>query len=479
MMINYCGYCGASVRGDTRYCRQCGAEVDLDVPGVLGSSDSAESAHLRPPAAVPVPDPSAAVRAASPAEDTEALEHANRRHLRLVSSADSPDEESDRVTAADTGAAQAERPARAADALAAASGLASASPGGARIGRMLIVSAVALLAIAALGYYRESLPLLVSDARERNLITPEEQSRQLIRLGEQDQDRGDFESAIAHYKEALALTPRSITARLLMARSLRALGRINEALASCAAVLREDPRHLDARWLMAEMYHMQGNWREAYHEYQRIIALDPQSAAAMVALARIEDHQERQTGRPATRNVAERRYENTPQAGPQLPPVAPPSAATAPLAVVQPGAPGADIAAPPTFWKQSPEDEAAQRRVLVEDHYDRGMRYYKIREYAAAISAFRDVLRLAPERRELYYLMGLCYVNLGQKQLAYESFVKSTTGGYAGVAAEAARKLEKELNKDMAKNKPTPQVAPPAEIGLPRRPTIHSINKQP
>lgn len=492
MMDNYCGYCGATIRGGTRFCRQCGTEIESGAPHPQALPDASEPSRRPAPSysgvgessAVRVsisdapPDQAASAPEPTEAEAIERAEH-NRRHLRLVRASDPIGEEPDSPAGgvrSDIAAPPVERQARTADALAAASGLAAASPAGARVRYLLIVSAVCLVGVAALGYYRQSLPLLQSDARERNLITPEEQSQQWIRLGEQDELSGDYESATAHYREALSITPRSITAHLQMARSLKALGRIDEALKSYAAVLRESPRHIDARWLMADLYHLRGNWRDAYQEYQRIIAIDPQSAQAMAALVMIEDYQARQAGRPPVRRAVVRSFDRKPPAGPQLPSV---DGAYAPLAVPLPAAPGAAVAAPPTFWTQSPETAADQRHSLMASYMERGRRYLNIREYSAAIAAFQAVVRLGPEEKDIYYLIATCYSALGQKALAYENYLKCTSGQFAQVSASAAKMTQGVMAKEMAKNRSARPASPPAEIGLPSRPTIHSVNKTP
>jgi tetratricopeptide (TPR) repeat protein len=328
---------------------------------------------------------------------------------------------------------------------------------------------VLLLGVAALGYYRQSLSLLPFDRPEHNLVTPEEQSLQLIKLGEDDYELGNYEGAIARSNAALALT-HSLPAYWLLGRSLRDTGRIDEALGAYTKALQLDRRNLEVRWAFAELQRARGNWPEAYQEYKRIIALDSQSAQAVAALLMIEDH-ERQTRQPQDRQpLIPIYYETKRPTSPDLPSVA---VGTGPLAVAPSTSPDASITAPPEPWKKKPEDEAAERRVMAALHKDRGNRFFRAGIYMAAITDFKSALRLTPEDKDLYYFLGSTYRRAGQDALAHEAYKQCDSGQYAGVCRSGAQQTAKAARNAIRQQEKSSELG----IGLPQ-PTLRTTEKK-
>lgn len=420
MIVNYCGHCGAAAKPNVRFCRVCGID--------LGFTES-------PSIQVPLPSPPSPQLAAKPKESLA------QEHMHAVKKPNP----NIRKTSGKLAVAPAtraitiplERQPGAASALAQASGLESASAHSSRIRKVLISLAVLLVIGASLSYYRQSLTLLQSDKLDRNLVTPEEQSRQLINSGEVAYEQGQYETAIAQFQQALALTPDHFPVYMLLAQSYQATGQLEAALKTYEALLQRDGQNLDARWHIAEIQRARGNWRGAYQEYQRIIAINPQSAQAVAALAMIEDSQDQQLYAPRTDAINPKIAIDHGMAS--LLPVV--SDNRLPLAMSPSQLQGSS--APPALWSRSPGGDRRDVRALAEAHKSLGMRYHNVREFFAAIKEFSAAQRLNPDDEDLHYLIGSSYDGLGQDAIAHKYYKQCNSGLYVQVARSGAQKTAK------------------------------------
>jgi tetratricopeptide (TPR) repeat protein len=353
-------------------------------------------------------------------------------------------------------------------ALAQASGLEGASPFGSRVRLLLIGLALLIIGVASGVYYRQSLRALRVYSPERNLVTPEEQSLDLIRLGNQSNELGQYDKAIGQFKEALALTPQHIPIYLHLAQSYQASGQVDEALRAYWTLLRQDPKNLEARLEVAEILRARGNWREAYQEYQRIININSQSLEAIAALAVIEAHDEREyvpirVDLPKRRPVP--RIKMT-----ALAPSLPRTGGAAPLAPQR--VQGTALTAPPTLLPTQ-DGERGDARALAESHKTLGTRYHNVREYLAAIKEFSIALRLTPGDKDLYYLLGSCYDGLDQDALAHSFYKQCDSGTYAQVSHSGAQRTLKAALAERKKQEASSSNG--SDALLPSRPTGHTL----
>ncbi len=433
MFVNYCGNCGAAARPQVRFCRQCG--FGLAAEPETGVSPAGEQQVIAHDNSRALPAPQAAQQSAS----NPVLEDSREANTAQVSES-SPPSPSASVPSARKGTDNGGkgRPPRA-TALAQASGLEGASAFGMRIRPMIVLACVLIVGIASLIYYRQSLRLLRVDRPERNLVTPEEQSLDLIQAGKQASEIGQYFEAIERFKEALALTPQHSPIHLLLAQSYQASGQVNEALRSYATLLRQDPQNLEARFEVAEVHRQRGNWKEAYQEYQRIIAINSESVEALAALEVIEAHDLRPLGPvrvdvPKHRAVARHKFASL------LPPW--------PFRELSPTLPQLrvrreSLGAPPTLLPRNDEAERGDARALAESHKSWGARYHNAREFLAAIREFSIAQQYTPGDKDLFYLLGSCYDGLGQDALAHEFYKQCNSGPYASVARSGAQRTAK------------------------------------
>ncbi len=98
-------------------------------------------------------------------------------------------------------------------------------------------------------------------------------------------ERGDHQQVLRLTEEMLAARPGDDAAHELRARSLLALGRIDEAEREVADAVRLDPQELRYRELLAEVLHARGAHRDAANEYGDLARTAPGQADWTVAEA--------------------------------------------------------------------------------------------------------------------------------------------------------------------------------------------------
>lgn len=311
------------------------------------------------------------------------------------------------------------------------------------LGSKLRISLIAaLVIIAASGYFllrdRLSTPSHLLGAG-RNLKSVEEQSSDLVKLGQRDREQGHYDSAIGYFQNALTLTPNNLETRFLLAQTQLSAGQTDDALRSYTSILRAVPEHLEARLQIAEIYRAAGNWTAAMPEYKRVIAFDQTTPQAAFALEAIESY------------LSNKGTVETPVHRKGVPPAQKPIDLPGKEVVadvtLSPPLMSSSIASikPPVASKP---EEKPDPRIVADGHKKLGLRYYNVREYPAAIKEFLSAYRLNPEDKDLLYFIGSCYYGLEQFALAHDYFVKVDSGNYVGVAQSNAARTEKAAKEE-------------------------------
>jgi tetratricopeptide (TPR) repeat protein len=339
--------------------------------------------------------------------------------------------------------------------LAQASGLGKQSNLGSRV-RIALIAVVVLLAAGSYLLLRDRLtgPSRLTDSG-RNLLSAEEQSAFLVRMGQRDREQGHSEAAISYFKTALSLTPNNPDIHFLLGQTYAGAGHNDEAMKSYQSLLRIVPDHLEARLQVAEIHRARGNWIAALQEYQRIIALDQNSPQAAVALSIMESQN---TGKPEIADANLRRPRNVVK---KIPVALPGAVAQAKVSLMLPGQAATRIQ-PPSAIAGRPE-ERPDPRAVADGHKKLGLRYFGVRQYRAAINEFLSALRLTPEDKDIYYFLGSSYFGLGELALAHDYYKRVDSGIYVGVAQSGAKNTEKAAReeakrRELLKSDPVNQV---------------------
>lgn len=327
--------------------------------------------------------------------------------------------------------------------LAQASGLGKPSNLGSRL-RIGLIAGIVVLAAGGYFLLRDKLagPSRLIDAG-RNLLSAEEQSAYLVRMGQRDRELGQFESAIGYFQNAKALTPNNPDVHFLLGQTYAEAGQKDEAMKSYQSLLRIVPDHLEGRLQVAEIHRARGNWNAALQEYQRIIALDQNSPQAAVALSVMESQD---TGKPEIAEVSLPRPRKITK---QIPVALPGALAQAKVPLLSSGLAASGIK--PPALSNRPE-EKPDPRAAADGHKKLGLRYFNVRQYRAAINEFLSALRLTPEDKDVYYFLGSSYYGLGEQALAYDYYRRVDSGSYVGVAQSGAARTEKAA-RDEAKRR--------------------------
>ena len=306
--------------------------------------------------------------------------------------------------------------------------------------RIGLIALVVLLAAPTYFMFRDKLLIQAQPVDgDRNLVSPEDQSAQLVKLGESERAQGKYDTAMEHFIRALELAPNNPEIRFLLAQTYLVAGQPDDAMRSYQEILRIAPEHLDARLRLAEVYRTRGNWNAAYREYRNIIELNQSSPQAAAALEAIEKQQgAEQTAEQMAKNSLNRRRQPRPNA-PSLPGAA--VRAQVPLLSQRmSAAPGIN---PPAALSGARPEEKPDPRAVADTHKKLGVRYLNIREFRAAINEFLRALSLTPDDKDLYYFIGSSYHGLGLYAEAYDYYRRVDTGPYLGPAQSGTKQTEK------------------------------------
>ncbi len=307
--------------------------------------------------------------------------------------------------------------------------------------RIVLIALAVLLGAGAYFKFRDKLlPQAYTAVGDRNLKSPEDESRQYVKQGELDRAQGRYDVATEHFHRALELAPNNPDVRFLLAQTYLIAGQSDEAMRGCQEILRIAPEHLDARLQLAEIYRVRGNWPAAYREYKNIIQLNQGSAQAAAALEAIEKQQSNDASNERTiKNALARRVRQTRPNAPALP--GPASTVQVPLVSQRmTSAPGVN---PPAALNGATVEESPDPRAVADTHKKLGVRYLNIREFRAAINEFLQAISLTPDDKDLYYFIGSSYHGLGQFAEAYNFYRRVDTGPYVGPAQSGTKQTEK------------------------------------
>jgi tetratricopeptide (TPR) repeat protein len=312
------------------------------------------------------------------------------------------------------------------------------------VGPKVLIALIALLVLLAAGIYFPFRDRLLTPAQtaagDRNLLSPEEKSEDLVKQGESDRAQGKYGAAVEHYHRALELAPNNPDIRFLLAQTYLNAGQMDDAMKGYREILRIAPEHLDARLQLAEGYRLRGNWNAAYKEYQNIIALNQNSPQAAAALEAIEKHLGPNLPNEQIVNIALPKGNARPR--PTVPPLPGPAIRAQVPSLSQRPSAAPDINPPMAISSARPE-EAPDPRVVAETHKTLGRRYYSVREYRAAINEFLRALSLTPNDKDLYYLIGSSYHALGLLADAHNYYKRVDSGPYLGPAQSGTKQTER------------------------------------
>lgn len=315
-------------------------------------------------------------------------------------------------------------------------------------GPKVLIGLIAIAVLLAAGIYFPFRDKLLIQAHmadsNRNLVSPEEQSAQLVRLGQQERAQGRFDAAKEHFQQALGLAPNNPNTQFLLAQTYQSAGQMDEALRGYQQILRIAPEHLEARLQLAEIYRARGNWNAAYKEYRNIIELNQSSPQAAAALNAIEKQQaEEQAEEQKIEVAALKRNRAAQQVAPALPGALPGSVVREQVPLLSQRINTPSGINPPAALSGARSEERPDPRALSDAHKKLGVRYLNVREFRAAINEFLQALRLTPDDKDLYYFIGSSYHGLGQFAEAYDYYRRVDTGPYVGPAQSGSKQTEK------------------------------------
>jgi tetratricopeptide (TPR) repeat protein len=307
----------------------------------------------------------------------------------------------------------------------------------------LIAGLIALALLISLGCYQLIRDRLLSPnqtlSSERELQSAEEQSEKFVQLGKSAGENGQYEEAIAKFRDALLMTPNKSDVVFLIAQAHSSAGQTEEAVRAYRAVLRIDPENLQARLNVALIYRARGNWNAAYEEFKRIIALDQGSPEADVALRAIEANQAA-TAQPPPNSSNVERSRIVARKTPVLPPAA---AAKSQMMFLSPEVPIAQTIRPPAAMNDDKKEDNPDPQVAADSRKNLGLRFLQVKLYRAAIKEFLAAQRLTPDDKDIYYFIASAYSGLGQPELAHDYYKRVDRGPYLQVSQRGAKQTEK------------------------------------
>jgi tetratricopeptide (TPR) repeat protein len=282
----------------------------------------------------------------------------------------------------------------------------------------------------------------------RNLLSPVDQSEQLIQNAERARQGGQIETATADLSKAIELTPDQPGPRQLLAETFEGAGRADDALKAYDGLLKLTPENLSARLKVAELHRVKGNVSEARTQYQRIIAMNqssPEATRALEAIEELDDTLVSATPGNHQPGLRPRRMAGRKVLGPVLPPSATTRTQVALIPQNPFAAPGArsGLSFNPLRPLEMPDPKG-----VAEHHKNLGKRYFNIGQFNAALKELHEAVRLTPDDKDLYYFLGSTYKGLKQLVKAFEYYHKCDAGPYAETAQSGAKQIEKPARKE-------------------------------
>ena len=191
----------------------------------------------------------------------------------------------------------------------------------------------------------------------------------LFNLGLAYGNAGQYEEAIASYKEALRIKPDDADAHYNLGVTYGESGQYEEAIASYKEALRIKPDDADAHYNLGYVYRELGQYEEAIASFKKSIRIKPDDADAHYNLGY------------AYRKLGQ--YEEA-------------------------------IASFKKSIRIKPDDANA--------HFNLGLAYDESGQYEEAIASYKEVLRIKPDDADAHFFLVLAYVNAGQYEEAIASY---------------------------------------------------------
>lgn len=113
------------------------------------------------------------------------------------------------------------------------------------------------------------------------------EAQRIIGLGNDLEDRGDLDAALARYREAASLAPRYARAHLNIGNALQRLGRLDDAIVAQRTALAIDASFAPARCNLGNLQIARGDRVSGERELREALRLAPDLAAAAIALANL------------------------------------------------------------------------------------------------------------------------------------------------------------------------------------------------
>jgi tetratricopeptide (TPR) repeat protein len=130
----------------------------------------------------------------------------------------------------------------------------------------------------------------------RNRWEREPASRAFLPLAEEFRRLGRLADSERVCREGLQKHPHYHSARVLLARTLLEMDRLEESSTEFRAVLETEPQNLLAGKLLAGIYRSQGRWAEALETYRKLQSHYPDDAEVRTQVYQLERGPEEQTG---------------------------------------------------------------------------------------------------------------------------------------------------------------------------------------
>lgn len=105
----------------------------------------------------------------------------------------------------------------------------------------------------------------------------------LLRMAQIERDKGKFDDAAGHLREAVKSEPSNQDAHLELGRLLYERNDVNGAIAETEKVLELNPKHVDALYNMGAIYANLGDTARAKSYWSRAVAADPASESSRKA----------------------------------------------------------------------------------------------------------------------------------------------------------------------------------------------------
>lgn len=334
--------------------------------------------------------------------------------------------------------------AKAASALAKASGLTKSQPAS-KFGlfvRGLSIAAGILLALSAYLVYRNQTSLGTSSVL--NINSPLDKLNQLVNAGRWSLQQNDIQTAIAKFEEAEKFVPNNTDVIKELADLYEANGQVDNALAKYSRVLEVDAKNVEARFQRAELQRYRGDWAKAVEDLQYLIANAPMSEQANTARQILSQF----TAKRSLDSLSEKHMlaGRHGKPGLQLPEVEtlPPR-----LAITLPGLVNGVPTTPPSSLPSSEEHSSAS--ALARQFKENGKSYLGAKMYTSAVKSLQEARKLAPEDSDLYYLLGQAHYGLKQYAQARHFYEQCSGGVYVQVARGAAQNARKDEEAELKK----------------------------